>query len=127
MIAAAALAVVLVLMLAELRLSTRNERVLRQRGAVAAHDPVYSMMRWAYPAVFVAMAAEGIVSRPVPTSVLLTGIAVFVVGKVIKRGPSRRLAIAGPTKCSCCQAFHWWRADPIVLSVIPTMSAWSAN
>jgi len=84
MIPAAALTVVLLLMLVELRVSTRHERQLLARGAIAPPDPVYSMMRWAYPAVFVVMAVEGIASRSVPTIVLLTGIAVFIVGKIIK-------------------------------------------
>lgn len=84
MIAAAALAAVSLFMLAELRVSTRHERRLLARGAVAPADPVYSTMRWAYPAVFVAMAAEGLTSGPVPTIVLFTGIAVFIVGKIIK-------------------------------------------
>src|SRR5687768_9281569 len=84
MIAAAALAVVLVLMLVELWLSTRHERLLRARGAVESPDPVYATMRWAYPAVFVAMAIEGFMSTPAPTAVMLAGVAVFVVGKLLK-------------------------------------------
>ena len=84
MIAAAALLVVLLFMLGELRVSTRNERLLRTRGAVEPRDPVYSTMRWAYPAVFVAMAAEGMLFGPAPRSVLVAGIAIFAVGKVIK-------------------------------------------
>jgi len=84
MIAAAALVVVLVFMLAELVVSTRNERLLHTRGAITPPDAVYSTMRWAYPAVFVAMAAEGAVSTPVPTRVLWAGIAVFTLGKIIK-------------------------------------------
>jgi len=84
MIPAAALAVVLALMLVELWLSTRHERVLRARGAVESPDPVYATMRWAYPAVFVAMAIEGFLSEPVPTNVVLAGVAIFLVGKVFK-------------------------------------------
>ena len=84
MIAAAALAVVLVLMLVELWLSTRHERLLRARGAVESPDPVYATMRWAYPAVFVAMAFEGFMSTPPPTAVMLAGVAIFVIGKLLK-------------------------------------------
>jgi methyltransferase len=84
MIAAMALAVVLGLMLVELRLSTRHERRLRARGAVEVPDPVYATMRWAYPAVFVAMAIEGFMSTPAPTAVMLAGVAVFVIGKLLK-------------------------------------------
>ena len=84
MIATTALVVVMLGMLAELQLSTRNERVLRARGAIEPPDPVYPTMRWAYPAVFVAMAAEGVLYSAVPTTVLISGIVVFVLGKVIK-------------------------------------------
>ena len=84
MIPAAALAVVLSLMLVELWVSTRHERLLRARGAVESPDPVYATMRWAYPAVFVAMAAEGFLSEPVPTHVVLAGVAIFIIGKLLK-------------------------------------------
>jgi len=83
-IAAAALAVAMVLMLAELRVSMRHERLLRARGASEPPDPVYSTMRWAYPAVFVAMAVEGMLSGPAPRRVVVAGIAVFAVAKVVK-------------------------------------------
>ena len=84
MIPAAALAVVLSLMLVELWVSTRHERLLRARGAVESPDPVYATMRWAYPAVFVAMAVEGFLSEPVPTHVVLAGVAIFIIGKLLK-------------------------------------------
>jgi methyltransferase len=83
-IALAALAVVAALMLLELWISTRNERVLLSRGAVASHDPVYGTMRWAYPAVFLAMAVEGVLAGPAPQSLALAGTAVFVVAKLFK-------------------------------------------
>jgi methyltransferase len=84
MIAAAALVVVLLFMLAELRVSMRHERLLRARGAVEPPDAVYSTMRWAYPAVFVAMAVEGLLSGPVSGFILVSGIVVFAIGKAIK-------------------------------------------
>jgi methyltransferase len=84
MIAAAALAVAMLLMLAELGMSLHHERLLRARGAVEPPDAVYSTMRWAYPAVFVAMAAEGMLFGPVPRPVLVAGIAVFAIAKVVK-------------------------------------------
>jgi methyltransferase len=84
MTAVIVLAMVLLLMLAELRLSTRNEGVLRSRGAHEPADPVYSWMRWAYPAVFAAMAVEGLLTGPAPGRVLASGIVVFAVGKAIK-------------------------------------------
>ena len=56
---------VLLIMLAELRLSRRNERELRRLGAVEPPDDVYATMTWAYPAAFVVMAVEGAVGgRP---------------------------------------------------------------
>lgn len=84
MIAAAALAVALLIMLAEHRMSTRHERLLRARGAVEPPDAVYSTMRWAYPAVFVAMAVEGMVFGPASRRVFVAGIAVFAIAKVVK-------------------------------------------
>ena len=84
MIAAAALAAVIVFMLGELVLSHRNERVLIAKGAVAPPDPVYKTMRWAYPAVFVAMAVEGMFAGPPPLVVLLIGVSIFAVGKLLK-------------------------------------------
>ena len=79
-----ALAVMMGLMLAELTVSMRHEHALRARGAVEPPDPVYPTMRWAYPAVFVAMAAEGILSGPVPRPVVEIGIGVLAIAKVIK-------------------------------------------
>jgi methyltransferase len=84
MTALAALAVVVVLMLLELRVSTRNERVLLSRGATAPHDPVYATMRWAYPAVFAAMAVEGALAAPAPAWLVTAGAAVFVSAKLFK-------------------------------------------
>ena len=84
MIALTALAVVAALMLLELEISTRNERVLLSRGARTPHDPVYGTMRWAYPAAFVAMAVEGVLSAPVPRSLVLAGAIVFLAAKLFK-------------------------------------------
>lgn len=84
MIAFAALAVVVTLMLGELWISTRNERVLLSRGAIAPHDPVYGTMRWAYPAVFGLMAIEGMLSQPVSKPLVLAGAAVFLASKLFK-------------------------------------------
>ena len=83
-ISAAALAVVVAAMLGELRVSRRNERILRARGAVEPPDPVYRTMQWAYPAVFIAMAVEGAMAGGEPGTATLAGLAVFVVGKLIK-------------------------------------------
>ena len=79
-----ALALVIVMMLGELWLSRRNERLLLARGAIPAPDPVYPLMRPAYPAVFTAMAAEGSIVGNAPGVVTAIGIAVFLAGKLFK-------------------------------------------
>ena len=84
MIPLATLAVVVALMLVELGISTRNERLLISRGAIAPHDPVYKTMRWAYPAVFGAMAVEGVLSAPAPPALVLAGALVFTASKLFK-------------------------------------------
>ena len=84
MIAAVALLIALALMLVELRVSRSNERGLRARGAYAPPDPVYPMMRWAYPGMFVMMAVAGLLSAPPPAALLLAGAGVFGAGKLLK-------------------------------------------
>jgi methyltransferase len=80
----AALAIVVVFMLAELRVSQENERQLRALGAIEPHDPVYATMRWAYPGVFVAMALEGAIVGQTLRSAVLAGAALFAVAKLLK-------------------------------------------
>jgi methyltransferase len=75
---------VLLIMLAESRISRRHERVLRRRGAVEPPDDVYRTMRWAYPAAFVVMALEGAIAGPPPASITLTGVAVMAAAKALK-------------------------------------------
>jgi methyltransferase len=94
LIPAVALAVVALTMLGELALSRRNERRLLARGAVAAPDPVYSSMRWAYPLVFAVMGGEGIlrgagfdwwlIGGAGPGWWTWLGAAVFASGKILK-------------------------------------------
>ena len=78
------LAAVLVMMLAELWLSMSNERVLRANGAIEAHDPVFAVMRLAYPGVFVAMAVEGVIGDVQPGPLVFTGVAVMFAAKALK-------------------------------------------
>lgn len=78
------LAAVLVMMLAELWLSMSNERVLRANGAIEANDPVFAVMRLAYPGVFVAMAVEGAIGGVQPGSMVFTGVAVMFAAKALK-------------------------------------------
>ena len=84
MTALIALAVALLLMLAELRVSKHNEQVLRNRGATEPPDPVYPTMRWAYPGMFVGMALEGALTRSPDVPMLVSGLVVFVVAKALK-------------------------------------------
>jgi methyltransferase len=79
-----ALAAVIAMMLGELWVSMRNERILLARGAIQPYDPVYGSMRWAYPAVFVAMAAEGAVAGGPPGPAVLWGAILFAFAKALK-------------------------------------------
>ena len=82
--AAAVLAAVLVVMLFELILSQRNERLFRQAGAVDAPDEVYAAMRLAYPGSFIAMAIEGALWAPAAARTTWLGVAIFLVAKALK-------------------------------------------
>ena len=84
LIAVIALSVVAAFLLAELRLSRRNEQRLLGRGAVAAEDPVYPAMRLAYPGAFIAMALEGALTGPPGIEISVLGIAVFIAAKALK-------------------------------------------
>jgi len=75
---------VVLMMLAELWVSMRNERALLARGAVQPHDPVYGSMRWAYPVVFVAMGIEGALAGGTAGTAAFLGAVVFVAAKVLK-------------------------------------------
>jgi methyltransferase len=83
-IALAALTAALVMMLAELKRSRANERVLRQRGAVEPAGDVYRPLALVYPGLFVVMAAEGAMAGPSPDVLLVTGFALFVLAKMLK-------------------------------------------
>ena len=83
-VAAVSLLAVLLIMLGESRVSRRNEQDLRQRGAVEPPDDVYSTMRWAYPAAFFAMAAEGAALGPPAAPAMLAGAVLLVAAKALK-------------------------------------------
>jgi len=83
-IALASLAAVIVMMLAELKRSRVNERLLRQRGAVEPPGDVYRALAIVYPGLFVLMAAEGAVAGPSPEALLVAGFAVFAAAKILK-------------------------------------------
>jgi methyltransferase len=80
----AVLAVVLVMMIAEALVSRSNERWLRQQGALEPPGDVYATMRWTYPVAFVAMAVEGLLRVPEPSTTTLAGAVVFVAAKALK-------------------------------------------
>ena len=76
--------VVFLLMAVEAWLSRSNERALRAQGASEPSGDVYRTMAWAYPASFLAMAAEGMIVGPSPTELFVVGVCVFVAAKAIK-------------------------------------------
>lgn len=84
LIAGLTLLAVMLLMIGEAVLSSFNERVLRARGAIEAHDPVLRTMQWAYPASFVAMAVEGALTGPSTPVLLPIGLALFGASKALK-------------------------------------------
>ncbi|MEO6222562.1 MAG: isoprenylcysteine carboxylmethyltransferase family protein [Vicinamibacterales bacterium] len=64
-----ALAMVIGLLLAETRLSMRNETSLRARGAIEAPGDIYVAMSILYPLAFLLMGAEGIWRSRIPAAV----------------------------------------------------------
>jgi methyltransferase len=83
-VSAAAFAAAAVMMLAELRRSRANERLLRALGAVEPSGDVYRAMAILYPGMFVAMAVEGVAAGPSPDGLLVTGFIVFAGAKLLK-------------------------------------------
>jgi methyltransferase len=81
---ATALSAVLVMMLAELIRSRRNERELRRRGAVEPPGDVYRALAFGYPMMFVAMAVEGTLFGRGDDWLLIAGFMVFVAAKALK-------------------------------------------
>ena len=81
---AAALLAVLLMMLGELWLSKSNERALLAQGAAEADDEVFPTMRWAYPGVFIAMAAEGAAVGAPVGRLTLAGVLLLAVSKALK-------------------------------------------
>jgi methyltransferase len=89
-----ALSMVIGLLLAETRLSVRNEAVLRARGAIEARGDVYVAMSILYPLAFLLMGAEGIWRSRIPTAVAaasasgpawwVAGVLLFLASKGLK-------------------------------------------
>jgi methyltransferase len=72
------------MMLVELQLSRVNERRLRAAGAIEPADDVYRVMQVAYPLSFVLMGIESAMHASVSPRAVLSGLAVFGLGKAIK-------------------------------------------
>ena len=76
--------VIVPFLLVETLRSVRNERGLRQRGAIEPADDVYPLMSAVYPTSFVAMALEGAWRGGPQPPWLLVGLAIFTVSKLLK-------------------------------------------
>ena len=98
------------LMIAESLLSKRNEHALRRAGAIEPADDRHRMMRVAYPAAFIAMAAEGAWRAWPPGATTLAAIACFVAAKALKYWA---MASLGPL----------WSFRVLVLPGVPLVSA----
>jgi methyltransferase len=77
------LAVVFIPMLIEARVAAVNERAQIARGGIEPPGDVYAIMRIAYPAVFLAMIAEGAWRGPVAAAGV-AGVVIFVLAKLLK-------------------------------------------
>lgn len=83
-IAAVTVLAMLLIMAGEAVLSAYNETQLRAKGASEPPGDVIHIMRWAYPASFVAMGIEGALTGPAPREVLLYGLALLGFAKALK-------------------------------------------
>jgi methyltransferase len=83
-VAPLALAFAAASMLFEWRISSRHERILRARGAIAPPDPSYGTMRWAYPGTFILMAVEGALWPPPSVQIVLAGVGLMLLAKSLK-------------------------------------------
>ena len=80
----AAVALVALSMLGEQFLSLDHERRLLARGAIEPAADVYRTMRWAYPAVFVAMVGEAVWTGDASSRYLWAGAGVLLAAKALK-------------------------------------------
>lgn len=83
-IALLTVAAVLLMMIGEAVLSRLNEAALRRQGAIEPAGDVYRTMQWAYPAVFLALAAEGAWRGPAARPALMAGLTLFGLAKTFK-------------------------------------------
>lgn len=78
------LAVAFVPMAIEARVSARHDRTLRAAGAVEPAGDVYRLMQAAYPACFLAMAAEAWIRGAWLSPAFAAGLVVFAAAKALK-------------------------------------------
>jgi methyltransferase len=71
-------------MLAETLVSRRNERALRQMGAVEPPDDVYAVVQVLYPALFAAILVEGMYRAAPRDMIAVAGFTIFVAAKLLK-------------------------------------------
>jgi len=72
------------MMLVEWRISMRNERRLRDAGAIEPAQDVYSTMQWAYPAAFAVMALEGAIFGSGSAVTTFAGALLMTASKALK-------------------------------------------
>ena len=118
-------------MLAELRLSLRNERLLRASGAVEPLGDVYRAMAVLYPASFLVMAAEGAwraATLPAASSGpswAASGVVLFAASKALKYWAIRSLGerwsfrvLVQPGRPLVCTGPYAFIAHPNYIAVI---------
>jgi len=71
-------------MLLETRVSRRNERTLKLRGATEAAGDVYAVMQILYPVAFLGPAIEGWLRPSPPPSWWTAGLIILVAAKALK-------------------------------------------
>lgn len=84
MMAVAVCLAVLLVMLAELNVSRKHDRVLRSRHAWEPPGDVYRLMAWAYPLTFVVMTCEAMIAGPRWPRVMVLGAVVLLAAKLLK-------------------------------------------
>jgi methyltransferase len=84
MIPVAACLAILLVMLAELDVSRKHDRLLRSRHAWEPPGDVYRLMAWAYPLTFVAMTGEAVIAGPRWPRVMALGVGILVAAKLVK-------------------------------------------
>src|SRR5262245_14603139 len=72
------------MMLVEWRISMRNERRLRDAGAIEPAQDVYATMQWVYPAAFAVMALEGAILGSGSRITTFAGALLMTASKALK-------------------------------------------